>query len=123
MFELSVDTHFSAAHCLDGYQGDCARMHGHTWKVTAAIKGTGQDEVGMVVDFKVLSAALDDIIEPFDHRTLNDIEDFREINPTAENIARFIYGKLAQALRAYPVTISSVTVAESDRYRVTYREE
>lgn len=123
MFELSVDTHFSAAHCLDGYKGDCARMHGHTWKVTAAITGTGQDEVGMVVDFKVLSAALDDIIEPFDHRTLNDIEDFREINPTAENIATFIYGKLAHALRAYPVRISSVTVAESDRYRVTYREE
>ena len=123
MFELSVDTHFSAAHCLEGYQGDCARMHGHTWKVTATIAGTEQDDVGMVVDFKAVSAALDEIIEPFDHRTLNDVEVFRDINPTAENIARYIHDMLSSALESLPVQVVSVTVAESDRYRVTYRKD
>ena len=123
MFELSVDTHFSAAHCLKGYRGECARMHGHTWKVTVTIAGMEQDDVGMVVDFKTVSAVLDEIIEPFDHQTLNEVGVFRDINPTAENIARFIHDSLSDAFSDRPVKVVSVIVAESDRYRVTYRKD
>jgi len=120
MYVLSADTHFSAAHCLPGYQGNCARMHGHTWQVTVSISAEAVDDLGMCVDFKELSGALDEIVGRFDHRNLNDLEEFRDINPTSENLARIIYEDLAGEFAGAVFKVVSVTVAESVRYRVTY---
>ena len=122
MYELSVDSHFAAAHYLKDYVGDCARLHGHTWRVTATL-GTGEtDEIGMCIDFKDVSKALDDIIGRFDHRTLNDLEEFKDVNPTAENLGKLIFELLSEKLNNNSIRVLSVTVAESDRYRVTYRK-
>jgi len=121
MYELRVDTSFSAAHCLKGYHGDCARLHGHTWGVSATFGAERLDSVGMGMDFKILSGELDSIVRRFDHENLNDLEEFREMNPTAEHLARLIFGRLSEKLSRTPVRVLSVTVAESDRYRVTYR--
>ena len=92
MYRLRIESHFDAAHKLDGYKGKCARLHGHTWKVEVFVIGEKLDEVGMVVDFEVLKGKVKEITEKLDHTFLND---FKEIgNPTSENIARYIFKNL-----------------------------
>ena len=122
MYELSVDSHFAAAHFLRGYEGDCARLHGHTWGVTATIEAITLDGTGMCIDFKDVSRCIDEIVGRFDHQTLNDLEEFRDINPTAENLGKLIFELLSEKLNNDNICVLSVTVAESDRYRVTYRK-
>ena len=123
MYELSVDSHFAAAHCLKGYAGECSRLHGHTWGVTVTVLARDLDDVGMSLDFKQISAALDDIVGRFDHQTLNDLDLFATINPTAENIARIVFDAVSEHIAGNGITVDSVTVAESKRYRVTYRKD
>jgi len=120
MYELSVDTHFSAAHNLRDYKGDCARMHGHNWGVTVTVGAQSLDDTGMSKDFKEISAALEDIVKKFDHQTLNLLDEFINLNPTAENVARIIYESLSEKLK--DADVISVTVSESERYRVTYKK-
>ncbi len=122
MFELSVDSHFDAAHCLDGYDGDCARVHGHTWKVTVTVEAGRTGPLGMSVDFKDIARALDETVARFDHRILNDLDEFRDCNPTAERIAMLLYEQLGERLNSDSTAVRSVTVWEGDRKRVTYRD-
>ena len=123
MFELNVDAHFAAAHLLRGYHGDCGRVHGHTWKVTATVAARGNENLGMSIDFKDIAGKLDAIVALLDHRNLNDLEWFADHNPTAENLAVFIYDRLRSGIGGDGIELRSVTVAESERYRVTYRGE
>ena len=120
MYELTVESHFAAAHRLKGYPGKCADMHGHTWRVTATVRADELDDIGMCIDFKKISNSLDDIVEGFDHRMLNEMPVFAPMNPTAENISRVIFEQLSERINTDKVTVVSVTISESDRYRVTY---
>jgi 6-pyruvoyltetrahydropterin/6-carboxytetrahydropterin synthase len=122
LFEISVDTHFSAAHCLRGYQGDCSRIHGHTFKITATVAAQNTSDIGITVDFKTIAHILDEAVKEFDHRLLNELEYFLTINPTAENIARLLFNRLSKEISGEGISVISVTVAESDRYRATYRK-
>jgi 6-pyruvoyltetrahydropterin/6-carboxytetrahydropterin synthase len=110
---LKVRDKFSAAHFLKEYKGKCENVHGHTFQVEVAIVVTELDRTGIGFDFteikKVLSAALPD------HTLLNEAYAF---NPSAENIARHLYGELK---KRYP--IKSVTVWESDDASATYSED
>ncbi|MBN1290478.1 MAG: 6-carboxytetrahydropterin synthase QueD [Candidatus Latescibacteria bacterium] len=123
MYELTVESCFSAAHFLDGYNGDCSRMHGHTWKVSLTVGASVKDKNGLCMDFKDISSILDGVIKEFDHRTLNEVGILNGKNPTAENIAQIIFTLCVEKLNNENVFVHSVTVAESDRYRVTYREK
>ncbi len=120
MYNLIVDSHFSAAHQLKGYQGKCASLHGHTWGVSVTVRAGELDEIGMCLDFKKTARSLDEVVAEFDHGNLNDLPEFAFMNPTAENISRIIFEKLSQKIDTKKVRLVSVTVAESDRYRVTY---
>jgi 6-pyruvoyltetrahydropterin/6-carboxytetrahydropterin synthase len=110
---LKVRDKFSAAHFLKEYKGKCENVHGHTFQVEVAIAVRELDRTGIGFDFaeikKVLAAALPD------HAHLNEIYEF---NPSAENIARHLYGELK---KAYP--LKSVTVWESDDAAATYTED
>ena len=121
MYELTVDTHFDAAHCLKGYDGECARVHGHTWLVSVTVEAGELDELGLSIDFKDISAVLKDAVEKFDHQMLNELEEFKEMNPTSENLARFFYNLLSEKLNKRNVSVLSITVGESDSKRVMYR--
>ena len=123
MYELTVDSKFAAAHSLRDYKGDCARVHGHTWGVSATVRCAGLDGLGMGMDFKEISEALDGIVGNFDHQNLNDLEEFKDMNPTAENLGKLVFDLLSEKLNNDNVRVISVTIAESDRYRVTYSEE
>ena len=78
---LKIITDFASAHTLRDYPGDCSRMHGHNWKVEVEVTATKLDNVGMGIDFKLIKNATKDVAKKLDHRYLNDIKPFDEINP------------------------------------------
>ena len=125
MFELEVKCSFDAAHRVAGYPGKCDRLHGHTWTVAAKVRGEELDGLGMLVDFRAFNGALRDVAGALDHQCLNDLPAFAAANPTAENIARYIYGAMkAQPLfRDAPVRLSEVRVWESPHSSVRYVED
>jgi queuosine biosynthesis protein QueD len=122
MFELTTIVDFEAAHRLPDYPGKCSRLHGHNWRVEVTVAGPELDGLGMLIDFRVLKQEITKIIETLDHYYLNEIEPFRDQNPTAENIARYIYRELAGRLPA-GVAAKTVKVWESLHSAAVYREE
>ncbi len=100
MFEIHVQAHFSSAHHLEGYDGDCSRSHGHNWLVEAVLGTRDLDATGIGIDFRDVKACLGKVLSKLDHRDLNDIPPFDRINPTSENIARYIFEKLTAEIAA-----------------------
>ncbi|RME80539.1 MAG: 6-carboxytetrahydropterin synthase QueD [Zetaproteobacteria bacterium] len=122
-YELKVKDHFSAAHALRGYPGDCARLHGHNWHVTLYVRCERLDALGMGVDYKVLKKALKEALRAWDHYNLNDIPPFDRINPTSENVAAELWRKLAPRINREGVRISRVEIAETCTAAVIYWPE
>ncbi|HVY61554.1 MAG TPA: 6-carboxytetrahydropterin synthase QueD [Planctomycetota bacterium] len=121
MYLLTYRTDFAAAHQLRGYRGKCENLHGHNFKVEVTVKGTELDRCGMLVDFMDLKAAVNGCLETLDHRNLNDLPYFATtVNPSAENVARYVYEEVAKALPKV-ATVEQVTVYETDRCSATYR--
>ena len=120
---MRVTVEFAAAHLLRGYPGDCSRLHGHNWKVEVEASAARLDELGMGIDFKVLKAAAQEIIQDLDHSLVNEIGPFVKVNPTAENIAAYLFERLTGRLNDERVAVTSVTLWETDRACVRYSEE
>ena len=123
MYEIEVRAAFEAAHFIDGYDGKCARLHGHNWEVVAVVRGEKLDGLGMLIDFKILKAELKKVLDEFDHRFLNELELFATENPTAENIARKIFERLSTSeIFGGSIKLHAVKVCESPNSSVTYYE-
>ena len=120
---LKVVTEFASAHTLRDYPGACSRMHGHNWKLELEVLATGLDEIGMGIDFRKMKTAANEVGDRLDHRYLNDLEPFTELNPTAENIAAYVYREIAARLNSETVSVNAVTLWETDRACVRYSEE
>ena len=120
MYELTIKGDIASAHFLRGYEGKCKNLHGHTWKVEVNIAGDQLDNIGMVADFAVLKKQLKEFLTVIDHVCLNDLPYFKEINPTTENIAKYIYTNFSKTIE--PLKLKSVEVWESDLASVTYYE-
>lgn len=121
MFTITVRKRFSASHALRGYDGPCARVHGHNFRVEAEISGETLGPGDMLVDFVAVDRALDELLEALDHGFLNETPPFRSENPTAESLARHLHDALARALVLPPgVRVAAVTVHETDDYRARY---
>lgn len=118
MFEIKVKADFSAAHNLRNYEGKCEKLHGHNWIIEGVFRYEKLDKDGLAVDFKIAKAALKDAIEIFDHSYLNELEFFKKINPTSENIAKFIYDDLKKSMKS----IYSVAVWENEKSCAVYFE-
>lgn len=123
MYEVMVEGDFSAAHNLRGYRKKCEKLHGHNWKVRVAIRGAQLDRTGMLVDFREVKDYLERTLEKLDHKYLNEISHFKTINPTSENIAKFVYNDLKARLKSSRYVVSQVTVWESDTTSATYFQE
>lgn len=123
MYEIEVRAAFEAAHFIAGYAGKCARLHGHNWEVVAVVRGEKLDALGMLIDFKILKAELKKVLEEFDHRFLNELAPFAEENPTAENLARKVFERLASSeIFSGLIKLHAVRVHESPNSSVTYYE-
>jgi 6-pyruvoyltetrahydropterin/6-carboxytetrahydropterin synthase len=120
-FALSVTVDFAAAHQLQGYEGNCARLHGHNWKIIVEVTGPKLDGVGMVMDFKTIKKAAREAAKKLDHQFLNEIAPFDQINPTAEHIAVWFFVELSGVLNQTNARVSAITVWENDYSAVTYR--
>jgi 6-pyruvoyltetrahydropterin/6-carboxytetrahydropterin synthase len=123
VFEIYVKGHFSAAHSLRGYPGDCARVHGHNWLVEVFVRCDALDELGIGIDFRDIKAAVHDVLAGLDHCDLNDLPLFAEQNPTSENIAGYLYKELSSRLNAPMIRVSRVKVSETPGAGAFYWEE
>ena len=123
MFEISVKTHFSAAHFLAGYPGVCANLHGHNWEVEVFLRGRKTDAVGMLADFRRLKAAIHAAVEPLDHKELNRLAVFARRNPSSENLARYLFRALSKRLNSRRVKVHRVWVSESPGTSAAYWEK
>ncbi|MDR0823363.1 MAG: 6-carboxytetrahydropterin synthase QueD [Endomicrobium sp.] len=112
-YQVSATKTFAGAHFLRGYKGKCENLHGHNWKVRAAFSGSKLDKTGMLLDFTDIKAALDKIMLYLDHKCLNEIAPFNKTNPTAENIAAFIFKEL-KCVQSKNAKIAEVEVWESE---------
>ena len=119
MFEIIIEDTFDSAHCLRGYDGPCENVHGHTYKVQVSFKFRELESSGMAIDFKNAKSVLKLIIDKLDHKMINELESFINTNPTAENIAKYIYCEIKQEL----AMVSSVNVWETATSCARYYEE
>jgi 6-pyruvoyltetrahydropterin/6-carboxytetrahydropterin synthase len=122
MYEVTIETSFSSAHNIRGYNGACENLHGHNWKVLVTVRSAELDSLGMVIDFKKLKAETKKAVERLDHRYLNDVPPFDKINATAENIAGFLFAQLSRAVNTDSVKVSRMRVWESDTSMAEYHE-
>jgi len=123
MYYLKIVDYFAAAHNLINYKGKCEELHGHNWKVEIVVKGDKLDKAGMLVDFKILKKYLKEILELLDHKYINELEDFKNLSPSSEYIAKFIFEKMKDKLHHTTATIFEVRCWESINSCAIYREE
>ena len=122
MYEILIKSDFCGAHNLRGYKGKCEGLHGHNWKVEARFEILSLNDIGIAVDFKILKSRLNKILGNLDHAYLNKIKEFKSKNPSAENIAKYIFDRLKASIRNKNLFVKSVSVWESDSSCATYYE-
>jgi len=122
MYEIKIEDQFSAAHHLRNYHGRCEALHGHNWKVEVAVRSNSLDESGMVLDFRILKESTRTVLRTLDHTHLNGLPDFAEVNPSSENIAKYIFDRVKPVLGEHKVVLKRVTVWESGTASASYSE-
>jgi 6-pyruvoyltetrahydropterin/6-carboxytetrahydropterin synthase len=123
MFEIAVEETFAAGHALRGYKGKCENVHGHNYKVLVVLTREKLDHVGLVYDFAELKRQMEEVIRSIDHKFLNDLPPFTEVNPSAENIAKYFYDELSRRLTgsANGARLREVAIFETETTTATYR--
>ena len=122
MFEITTEVSFSAAHRLKNYCGPCENLHGHNWLVKATVKCETLDKCGIGIDFRILKEHLNSIVDVFDHKDLNEILEPYDLNPSSENIARFIFMKLQSDLADWHGSVCRIEVFETPGNCAVYYE-
>jgi len=120
MFEIFIETHFSAGHHLRNYPGNCEKPHGHNWKVKVAVRADKLDELGMGIDFRKIKQAVNRVMDDIDHCNLNEHPGFQDKNPSSENIAVYIYNRLKDELHGENYWLYSVSTYETENTGTTY---
>ncbi|HVH04448.1 MAG TPA: 6-carboxytetrahydropterin synthase QueD [Myxococcota bacterium] len=126
VFEISKEFMFSAAHQIRFHGGKCERLHGHNWRIRVHARASELNRIGMVIDFADLQVIVADIGGRFDHRNVNEVPPFDELNTTAELLARHFYEEANRALlerEGGRVRVSKVEVWENEGSLAVYREE
>ncbi len=121
MYEITITKSFSAAHVLKDIGGKCEALHGHNFSVEVSLAGPSLNKEGLLLDFHILKDWTDKILDSLDHTFLNQHPYFKDVNPSAENLARFLFDQIEEQARAQNITVSCVTVWESDNARAAYR--
>jgi 6-pyruvoyltetrahydropterin/6-carboxytetrahydropterin synthase len=122
MFEVTIEETFAAGHALRNYHGKCENVHGHNYRCQVSLEGDELDDIGLLVDFVELKKVVHAVLDRLDHQWLNDLPPFDKLNPSAENMARFIFEEVHAGLREKAgVRTASVRLWETDTASVTYR--
>jgi 6-pyruvoyltetrahydropterin/6-carboxytetrahydropterin synthase len=120
MYEATIKKSFSAAHLLKEIGGKCEELHGHNFLVEVSVAAESLNSEGLLIDFRVVKQWTDEVLELLDHKYLNELEYFKNINPSSEQLARFLYDRIGEKSRQAKITLSRVTVWESENSRVSY---
>ena len=121
-YQISVETSFAASHQLRDYKAPLEPLHGHNFRVEVFVASASLPDTGYIVDFLELEAMLKEVVAPYDHRHLNDLPPFDELNPTTENMARFFFDELRKKLPPEAI-LSRVRVWEAPTYSASYGVE
>lgn len=120
-FEVMIERNFSSAHQLRGYRGKCENLHGHNYKIEIYARGRELDNIGLLVDFVELKAATDEVVQYLDHRNINELSPFDELQPSAENLAKYILERVAAKVENERVKIVKVRCFETPTSVATYQ--
>jgi 6-pyruvoyltetrahydropterin/6-carboxytetrahydropterin synthase len=120
MYEIAVTSHFSGAHRLRYLHGKCEELHGHNWKVEVSVASNRLGKEGVVIDFGILRQKVEKILKSLDHTYLNDLPHFSGMEPSSENIAKYIFDRLKKELKGHSVNLKKVTAWESETSCATY---
>ncbi|MFL6227911.1 MAG: 6-carboxytetrahydropterin synthase QueD [Pyrinomonadaceae bacterium] len=121
-FEVMIERNFSSAHQLRGYRGKCENLHGHNYKIEIYARGRELNNIGLLVDFGELKEAADEIVKYLDHRNINELPPFdEELNPSAENLARYILERVASQVGDHRVSVYKVRCFETPTSVATYQ--
>ncbi len=123
MFEVSVDYSFAAGHALRGYKGKCENVHGHNYRVRVTVAGEQLNSTGLLMDFVDMRTAIKAVVDRLDHRFLNDVTPFDQLNPSAENLAKYFCEEIGPRIRDRGLRVQCVTIWETDLTSVTYRPD
>lgn len=118
-----MNDEFCAAHAII-IRGERERVHGHNWRVSVTVGGTGLDGDGLLLDFHALERIVRETIAPFRDGNLNETPPFDRINPTAEEVARHIADSVDRGIRPLVpagVRVVAVGVTEAPGCSVVYR--
>jgi 6-pyruvoyltetrahydropterin/6-carboxytetrahydropterin synthase len=122
MFEVTIEETFAAGHALRNYRGKCENVHGHNYRCQVSILGEQLDEFGLLVDFVELMRVVHTVLDRMDHQWLNEFPPFDVLNPSAENMAKYIYDEVSSGLTAKEgVRVGAVKLWETDTASATYR--
>ncbi len=121
MYEITITKSFSAAHRLKDIGGKCEELHGHNFMVEVSLAASVLNKEGLLLDFRILKEWTAEVLEELDHKYLNDHPFFQDVNPSAENLARFIYDRLSEQACRKDVEVSCVAVWESGNAKASYR--
>ena len=123
VWRLTIRGDFAAPHALRHYQGKCEALHGHNYLVEMVVEGeTLTPDTELVADFSALKKELRAELAAIDHVYLNELPPFDVINPSSENLARYLYGRMKERLASMPVRMYSMTVGETPIQSATYME-
>jgi 6-pyruvoyltetrahydropterin/6-carboxytetrahydropterin synthase len=125
MYEVTVEDSFAAGHYLREYRGKCENPHGHNYKVRVTLAGKELDRAGLLLDFKDLKEVMKHVIDRLDHQMLNDIDPFRTLNPSAENLSKYFFDETKARLTQKTngrVFVKDVTIWETDTTTARYYE-
>ncbi len=121
MYQVTIQTEFSAAHNLREVGGKCESLHGHNFKVEVAVESKCLDDQGMVIDFRFLKEKTRGLLDGLDHKYLNELPIFGGRNPSSEAIAAYLFGELSRLIDRESRQVSWVAVWESDTSRALIR--
>ena len=121
MYEVTVEDSFAAGHYLRDYKGKCENLHGHNYKIEIYARGRELDNIGLLVDFVELKAAADEVVQYLDHRNINELTPFDELQPSAENLAKYVLERVARKVADDRVQIYKVRCFETPTSVATYQ--
>ena len=122
MFEVTIEETFAAGHALRNYRGKCENVHGHNYRCQVTLQGAELDPVGLLVDFVELKKVVHAVLDRMDHQWLNEFPPFDVLNPSAENMAKYIYDEVCAGLKSRDgVCVGSIRLWETDTASATYR--
>ena len=122
MYEMKVQMRFSPAHQSKGYDGNIENLDGHSWTARIVAEAEELDSIRVGFDFVKLKEKTEAILARLDYKNINEVPPFDTENPSAENIARWVFKQLQEEINAKGVRLKRVEIEEMPGCGASYYE-